>query len=107
MILRIVSFCKTITLDKIIINMKLTKELVDEIVKIFENLEIENKFEISLNDLKVGETEVIIFFPRDDVQIPVSDLMKYIPDLTNLDLSEERASSPRFTQMPVTSSGRL
>jgi hypothetical protein len=32
--------------------------------------------------------------------------MKYIPELNNLNFSEEKVTSPRFTQMPVISAGK-
>jgi hypothetical protein len=41
--------------------MLLTKEHIDEITEAFKDLDPDNEFEIRVNDLEIGETEVIVF----------------------------------------------
>lgn len=86
--------------------MKLTKKTIQTIQKAFDDLSAEMESEIAIDNLTVGLEEVVIEFPRDDIKIRVETLMNYIPEFKNLVLSAEKATSNRFTQMPVFSSGK-
>lgn len=81
--------------------MKLTRELITKISGAFNKLDPDNEFEIQTQELAVGDEEVIIYFPRDDIKISVDELLKYIPEFQEIKFDIERVASERFTQMPV------
>lgn len=81
--------------------MKLTEEKIATINEALLKLDPNKEFEIEISELKIGEEEIILFFPRDEINISVYDLLKYLPEFESIQFSQARVTSNRFTQIPV------
>ncbi|MEZ5017943.1 MAG: hypothetical protein R2800_12870 [Flavipsychrobacter sp.] len=80
--------------------MKPTKKDIENIEELFKKINPTDKYDIGIEDISTESESVHIFFPRDDIFISASILIKYIGEY-DINMSSERVESPRFTQMPV------
>ncbi|MFD0792075.1 hypothetical protein ACFQZX_00520 [Mucilaginibacter litoreus] len=80
--------------------MAATKKDIASIEKAFETLR--NEMEIYPSDLDEGDETVTIIFPRDEIEIDLEDLLKYVPEINNLETTPQKVYSPTITQIPVT-----
>lgn len=79
--------------------MSITQEQFDKITAAFEKFDQNDEIEVL--DLTVGDKEITVSFPRDQVVYAADDFMKYLTELHDLDVSVKRVRSPLITQIPV------
>lgn len=86
--------------------MELTKEIIANIKEALLKLDPDKEIYIDEEDLKVGEQEFFLTFPKDDIQISVSEFLKYLPEFESIKYSKKKVTTNRFTQVPIYSSGK-
>lgn len=86
--------------------MVLTEKNIKDIEQGILTLDPSKEFEIETGELKVGDKEIMLFFPRDDIRISVTDFLKYLQEFDSICFSETKVTSKKFTQVPVYSFGK-
>ncbi|MBV6881539.1 hypothetical protein NG800_019070 [Epilithonimonas ginsengisoli] len=86
--------------------MVLTEKYIKDIEKGILILDPDKELEIETAELKVGDKEIMLFFPRDEIRISVTEFLKYLPEFDSIHCSDTKVTSNKFTQVPVYSFGK-
>ena len=86
--------------------MRLTEELIIRINQAFSILNPNNEFDIEIIELKIGDEEVELSFPRDDVTFSIDVFLTYLSEFDSIKFDKEKVTTNRFTQIPIHSSGK-